>query len=254
MLAEERRQRILQFIEKNGAATVGELSALMGVSLMTIRRDIAYLGSQGLVVKTHGGAVSPRESTSAELRYDAKAKLKVAEKQRIGIEAAKLVADGETIMLDSGSTTYHIARNLKTKRELTVVTNDLIIAFELSKVPSISVLLAGGAVRPGIFSTVGPYTQDMLQQLSVDKVFLAADAVDLKRGILNSNPEEVPIKRLMLRAGREVILVVDHTKFSRLGLAFVCDIEDVDMVITDEGTPLEVVTTLRERGLVVRLC
>lgn len=254
MLPEERRKRILQLVEENGSAAVAELSSLMDVSTMTIRRDIAYLASQGLVVKTHGGAVSPWESTAFEPRYEVKAGVNVGEKQRIGVAAAEMVRDGETVLLDSGSTTYQIARSLRGKRGLTVVTNDLVIASDLSKSASISVLLVGGSVRPGIFSTVGPYAEEMLRQLSVDKAFLAADAVNLEKGILNSNPEEVPVKRLMVRAGRETILVADHSKFDKLGLSFVCDIEDVDMIITDSGVQPEIAAELRERGLVVKIC
>jgi DeoR/GlpR family transcriptional regulator of sugar metabolism len=254
VLSEERRNRILQFIEQNGSATVGDLSRLMGVSLMTIRRDIAFLAEQGLAIKTYGGAVSLRESTSTEPRYEVKSKVNIAEKKRIGYEAAKLVNDGETIILDSGSTTFYIASYLQAKRDLTVVTNDLVIAFELSKNSSISLIMAGGIVRPTIFSTYGTYTEEMLHQLMVDKVFLAADAVHTERGILNSNPEEVSIKRRMLNAGREVYLVVDHTKFSKLGLSFVCDFKQINTIISDSGLPENVAASLRERGLELRLC
>lgn len=254
VLSEERRKRVLQIIKENGSAAVTDLSSLMNVSTMTIRRDIAHLASQGLVVKTHGGAVWPTGSTASEPRYEAKAEVNVREKQRIGVAAAEMVRDGETVLLDSGSTTYQIARSLRGKRGLTVVTNDLVIASDLSKSASISLLLVGGSVRPGIFSTVGPYAEEMLRQLSVDKAFLAADAVNLEKGILNSNPEEVPVKRLMVRAGRETILVVDHSKFDKLGLSFVCDIEDVDMIITDSGVHPEIAAELRERGLAVKIC
>lgn len=254
VLSEERRKRILELIEENGSAAVADLSSLMNVSMMTIRRDITHLASQGLVVKTHGGAVLPWESTASEPRYEVKTKVNVEEKQRIGVAAAGMVRDGETVLLDSGSTTFQIARNLKSRRDLTVVTNDLVIASDLSKSPSMSVLLVGGSIRPAIFSTVGPYAEEMLRQLSVDKAFLAADAVSLEKGILNSNPEEVPIKRLMVRAGREVILVVDHSKFDKLGLSLVCNIEDVDMIVTDSGVRPKIVTDLKDRGLTVKIC
>ncbi|MEA4882339.1 MAG: DeoR/GlpR family DNA-binding transcription regulator [Clostridia bacterium] len=254
MLAEERRSRIMQLISEHGSAAVADLSETMNVSTMTIRRDIAYLASQGRVIKAHGGAVSARESTASEPGYEIKARVNVEEKRRIGLTAAGMVEDGETIVLDSGSTTFQIAALLRSKRDLTVVTNDLVIATSLSKTPSISVLLIGGSIRPGIFSTVGPYAEEMLRQLSVDKVFLGADAVDAAKGVMNSNPEEVPIKRLMMRAGHRVILAVDHSKFERIGLSFVCGVADLDMILTDKGIGDETLVGLRDTGVEVTVC
>lgn len=251
VLPEERRNRILHLIEQNGSATINEISALMNVSPMTVRRDIAHLAAHGAVVKTHGGAISPRLD---EPLYSVKRKLNVTVKQMIGAEAAKLVQDGEAVILDSGSTTFYVAVNLKAKRGLTVVTNDLVIAHEMSKEPSNSVLFIGGMVRPRIFSTVGSYAEEMLKQLSVDKTFLGADAIHLNKGLLNSNLEEVPIKRLMINAAQEVILVADHTKFSKLGLGFVCDLSAISTVVTDKQVPPEAVAELKSRGISVYLC
>lgn len=253
MLPEERRKRIVQLVEETGSASVNELSSLMDVSPMTIRRDITDLASRGLLVRAHGGAISPRMGTSTEPFYEVKAKVNVKEKQRIGVAAAEMIADGEVVLLDSGSTTFQIARNLKNKHNLTIVTNDLLIASHLSKLPTISVILIGGSIRYGIFSTVGTYAEDMLSQLLVDKVFLGADAVNLKKGILNSNPDEVPVKRLMIKAGREVILVVDNSKFHKLGLAFVCNVNDVDMILTDDQVSSSIVEDLEESGATIRI-
>lgn len=253
MLPEERRKRIVQLVEETGSASVNDLSSLMDVSPMTIRRDISHLASRGLLVKAHGGAISPRMGTSTEPFYEVKARINVREKQRIGAAAAEMITDGEVVLLDSGSTTFQIARNLKNKRTLTVVTNDLFIASYLSKIPAISVILIGGSIRYGIFSTVGTYAEGMLSQLSVDKVFLGADAVNLEKGILNSNPDEVPIKRLMIDAGRQVILVADNSKFYKLGLAFICEISDVDMILTDDQVNKDLITRLQDRGVTVKL-
>jgi DeoR/GlpR family transcriptional regulator of sugar metabolism len=254
VLTEERRQRILKFIDENGAASVAELRSLMDVSPMTIRRDLIHLSSQGLVIRTHGGAVSPRESTTSEFHYEVKTQIHVKEKQRIGLAAAKMVNDGETVILDSGSTTFQIARNLKAKRNLMVVTNDLMIASHLSEANGISVILIGGSMRHRMFSTVGPYAEEMLREFSVDKTFLSADAVHIGKGVLNTTPQEVPIKRLMIEAAQEVVLVVDHSKFDKLGLSFVCNISDVDKVLTDEGIRPELSTSLKEQGVTLEIC
>lgn len=254
VLTEERRQRILRFIDENGAASIHELGSLMGVSPMTIRRDLAHMSSQGLIIRTHGGAISSRDSTSSELNYEIKTQVSVKEKQRIGLAAAGMVQDGETVILDSGSTTFQIARNLKAKRDLTVVTNDLMIASHLSKSNGISVILLGGSIRHRVFSTFGPYAEETLRQFSVDKTFLAADAVHLEKGILNTNPAEVPIKRLMIRSAQEVVLVADHSKFDKLGLAFVCEIDDVDTILTDIGICADIATSLKEREVNLKTC
>lgn len=244
----------MQLIDERGSATVSALCEAMSVSAMTIRRDIAYLASQGRVVKTHGGAVSVSQSTASEPGYEIKARVNVEEKRSIGAVAAGMIDNGETIVLDSGSTTFQIASNLKDKRNLTVVTNDLMIATYLGKIPSISVLLIGGSIRSGVFSTVGPYAEEMLRQLSVDKAFLGADAVNAEKGVMNSNPEEVPIKRLMIDAGHRAILAVDHSKFKRIGLSFVCGVSDLGMILTDKGIDDETLAALRESGVDVTVC
>lgn len=254
MLTEERRQRIQKFIDENGAASVAELHSLMDVSPMTIRRDLMHLSSQGLVIRTHGGAVSLRESTTSEFHYEIKTQIYVKEKQRIGLAAARMVSDNETIILDSGSTTFQIARNLKAKRNLTIVTNDLMIASHLSEVNGVSIILVGGSMRHRMFSTVGPYAEEMLREFSVDKTFLSADAVHIEKGVLNATPQEVPIKRLMIGAAQEVVLAVDHSKFDKLSLSFVCDIRSVDKILTDEGIRPELSTFLNEQGVTLEIC
>lgn len=254
MLVEERRAKIVKIVEEQGSATVADLSELLDVSSMTIRRDLTYLADQGRLVRSHGGAVSIRQSTTSEMRYDVKARLNLQEKRCIGALAARLVHDGETILLDSGTTTYHVAANLKDRQNLTVVTNDIKIASLLCFSPEINVLLIGGMVRPGIFSTTGPYAVEMLSQLSVDKTFLSADAVSLTRGVTNTNPDEVPIKRRMLAAGEDRFLVVDYSKFERNCLALVCDLDEVDHIITDSQIPSSAVGHLSERGIDVIVC
>ncbi|HAN86372.1 MAG TPA: DeoR family transcriptional regulator [Firmicutes bacterium] len=254
VLAEERRTKILQAVDENGSATVVDLSNLMHVSLMTIRRDINKLATDGLVVKAHGGVLSLRQSTATEPRYDVKARVNVEEKKRIGAFAAELVAHGDTVLLDAGSTTYQIAVNLIHKQNLTVVTNDLLIASELGSCKDIVTLLVGGTIRHGMFSTVGQYCEETLRQISVDKVFLGADAVHHKKGVMNCNPHEVLAKRLMLEAAQERILVVDHLKFQKIGLSFVCGIDALDMIITDNGVDATVVSDFADCGVSVKMC
>ena len=160
-----------------------------------------------------------------------------------------MVEDGETIILDSGSTTFEMVKPLQSKSDLTIVTNDLIIAKELSSFPSLNVIMVGGVIRNGIFSSWGTYAEEMLQNINADKTFLAADAVDLKRGILNATPTEVPVKRLMIEAGRKVILLADHSKFFKTALAKVCGLEEISRIVTDSGLSQEIVQSLKAQGI-----
>lgn len=254
MLAAERHDKILRLIRERGSVEVNELGGLLNVSIVTVRRDLDKLASEGLIVRTHGGAIrNDLSRTTPEPPYDEKKKLYVEEKRRIGLAAAEMVEDGETVILDSGSTTFEMVRPLQSKRDLTIVTNDLIIAKELSSHHSLSVVMVGGLVRSGIFSSWGTYAEEMLRNLNADKTFLAADAVDLKRGVLNTTPAEVPVKRLMIEAGRKVILLVDHSKFFKTALAKVCGLEEISHLITDSDLPEEVGQLLKIQGVALTL-
>lgn len=235
MLPAERHQKILEMIQLNGSMTVAELAKETSVSIPTIRRDLLKLERLGLVSRTHGGAVSVERGTSFEPLYWHKRRVNMAEKERIAKRAASLVKEGETLMLDSGSTTFCLARELHAKRNITVITNDLLIANELGRDPRVSVLVLGGAVRAGYFSIVGGFTEEMLRQLSVDKAFLGADAVHPERGVTNATQEEVPIKRLMIQASKQAYLLADHSKFGSARLCKVADLDCFAGIITDTG-------------------
>jgi DeoR/GlpR family transcriptional regulator of sugar metabolism len=253
MLPDERQFRIVEIVNRNGAVEVARLAEELGVSLVTIRRDLDRLADAGLLVRSHGGAVSVRQaSTAFDPPYEVKRQVRLAEKRAIGEAAADLVEDGETIVLDSGSTTYQIVPHLSRRRDLTIVTNDLVIALELSRTTSHHIVMLGGAVRTGIFSTWGPHTEQMMAELSVNKAFLAADAVSPARGVMNAILEEVPVKRMMLHAGHR-ILVVDHSKFLKTALAKVCNLDELDLVLTDDGLPEKVRTEIAMLGVELRL-
>lgn len=257
MLSAERHKKVLEMIMKSGSASVAELSNALSVSIVTIRRDLDRLASQGLIVRTHGGALKKDLETDnviPEPPYSEKRRLYVAEKRRIGQRAAELVSDGEVIILDSGSTTFEMAKHLSTKHDLAVITNDLIIARTLAATDDLYVIMVGGSVRNDIFSTWGPYAERMLADLNASKLFLAADAVDVSRGILNMTPGEVPVKQLMISAAKEVILLVDHSKFEKTAVAKVCGLDRVQKVVTDTGIPDVAAKTLREMGIDLLVC
>lgn len=250
-LPAERRRRILEYLKANRSGKNEELAGALGVSLATVRRDLDYLATQGLVSRTHGGAILPEHSTAFERLYSEKRLLGQAEKRRIGEAAAAMVADGETLILDSGSTTIEVARRLKHHKNLTIITNDLLIASTLEFDPSTTLMLTGGTRRAGFSVLIGPVTEDFFRGVRVNKSFLSADAVDLVHGITNATFPEAATKRLIIEAAREVILVVDHSKFGGSALAKVSGLELVHQVVTDSGVGDETLRGLARLGLKV---
>ncbi len=235
LLPAERRNRILEFIEKYKSAQIKELAATIEISEATIRRDLEILSSEGLIKRTHGGAIIPSQSTSFEPLYSEKFSDSVEEKRLIGEKAASLVKDGDTLILDSGSTTYQIAKHLIHHRNLTIITHDLIIASNVEFHPSTIVMVTGGIKREGFNVLIGSHVETLLRTVKVDKSFLSADAIDINHGITNATFAEVAIKELIISAAKKVFLVADHSKFGNIALVKVCPIEEVDYIITDSG-------------------
>jgi DeoR/GlpR family transcriptional regulator of sugar metabolism len=239
----ERRKRILELLDGQGSIRTSELARLLGVSTPTVRRDLRALAAQHLVEYSHGGASPRRSGTAQEPPFAVKARLMRAEKERIAEAAARMVAAGSTVILDSGSTTLALARRLAGHR-ITLIALDVVVAQAAAADPT-EVLVVGGRVRNGLYSVVGPWTEDILRGVFADVFFLAADAVD-DGGVTNSTVDEAAVKRLAIGVAREVVLVADHTKFGRKALAHVCQLDQLGAVVTDAGIgPYEVV--LRER-------
>lgn len=245
ILPAERRKRILEYIQLNGSGRIEELAATLDVSEATVRRDLALLATEGFVDRTHGGAVISESSTAFERRYPEKRLTCPEEKRLIGLEAAAMVADGETLILDSGSTAFEIARNLTLHKNLTIITYDLFIAGSINYDPSTTVVVTGGIRREGFNVLIGPIVEDLLRQVKVNKAFLGADAVDFAQGITNATFVEVSIKRLIIEAASQVILAADHSKFGKAALAKVCSLDRVHHVITDSKVDDSIVQGLQ---------
>lgn len=247
----ERRRRIVEYLKANRSGKNEELAAELGVSLATVRRDLDLLATEGLVSRTHGGAVLPDSSTAFERLYSEKRQLFQSEKARIGAAAAAMVADGETLVLDTGSTTFEVARHLSGHKNLTIITNDLLIVSTLEFDPTTVVMVTGGTRRSGYSVLIGPVTEDLLRSVRVNKSFLSADAVQLDHGISNATFAEVATKRLIIEAAQEVILVVDHSKFGGVALARVAPLDRVHHIVTDSGVDAEVLQGLARRNIPV---
>lgn len=248
MLTEERRAAIVGVLRAEGRVDVNDLSRRFGTSQVTIRTDLKELHNRGSVFKTHGGAVLP-ELVSGEPSIHEKLALNAAEKARIGEAAAAIVADGDTIILDAGSTTQEIAKRIKNRKDLTVITNGLNIAGELAGTRGIQIILLGGVVRHGSFSIVGKFAQDMLGQLNADKLFIAADGCSLEFGISTPKLEESLVNQAMVAIAREKYLVADSSKFGKNSLSRIVSLWEMNGVICDRGLPAEYRAAIIERGI-----
>jgi DeoR/GlpR family transcriptional regulator of sugar metabolism len=249
---EERRQRILQQLHRRGRVSVAELSQSFGVSEVTIRTDLQALAARNLVVRTHGGAMRAPEAPLIP-SLATRRQQQVAEKQRIGQKAAALVADGDAVILDSSSTTLAIAQRLRTRRDLTVITNSLAIAQEFLDAAGVTVVMPGGSLRRETASLVGGDGVEFLHKYNVQKGFFGAHGLTLAEGLTDVSPLEAEVKRPLVALCREVIAVLDATKWGRLGLASFAGLDQVVRVITDDQAPGPLVEEVRARGIDVVL-
>lgn len=253
MLAEERRAILLQKLKDNGYVEVSDIATLLDVSPATIRRDLEYMKQGGQLIRTRGGAVLSVPSTALEPSYEVKRQRHIEQKRRIAAAAVEMVRDGETIILDAGSTTYELALLLMHRRNLTVVTNDLQIAVKLAANPNIALVCTGGIARANVYTLLGPQTEAFLRNLRVNKTFLGADAIHEDGVIGNVVLEEVAVKQAMLHAGEQVIVLADSSKFGVIGFARVCDLGEVDVLITDTDIPTRALDMLRGWPVKVKL-
>ncbi len=247
LMADERRTQILQIVRQEGRARVNELAARFSTSAVTIRNDLNELHQRGVVQRSHGGAVIP-DTILRESPVHERLKAHSEEKRRIGAMAATLIHDGETIILDSGTTTLEIARQIKNRQELQVITNGVNIAAELLDACSVRTFIVGGTVRTDSASIVGRTTEDMFEQFSADKLFLCGAGCDPDFGVSGANLEETTVNRAMLRIAREIILVADSSKFSRRSMSRIAQFAEIDTVISDTGLGAEIQVKIRQLG------
>ncbi|MGW0249010.1 DeoR/GlpR family DNA-binding transcription regulator [Nocardia goodfellowii] len=233
MLVSTRRREILHRLVTDGYVEAKTLAAEWGVDASTIRRDLDALERSGQALRTHGGA-KPAPGVTAKLPYSMKRDERTGAKSAIATAAADLVGDGDTIILDSGSTTYEVAVALRHRLALTVLTNDLRIAKYVAALPNIRLLVTGGELLGSVFTLVGERAIAFLGDYAADWAFLGADAIDAEAGITNMNTLEVPLKRAMITAAAATAVVADSSKFGRRALARIAGAEEVTRIITDD--------------------
>jgi DeoR/GlpR family transcriptional regulator of sugar metabolism len=250
MLAAERKLRIIEYVKENRVATVAALSKEFQVHEATIRRDLAEIEQEGILRRTHGGVVVDKP-TNMEASFSERANEQVEQKMRIGKKAAELIEDGEHVILDSGTTTIHIARNLVNRSNITVVTNDINVAAELRDARGINVLVTGGILYHSSFMLNGMFTDRLLQTLHVQKAFIGTPMIHSQYGLTHPEALLVPAKQNMMKAAQEIIVVADHTKIGKVSLHTVAPIHEIHALITGTEATENQIKPFRDCGIEV---
>ena len=256
-LSIERRMKIVKTINMHKTATVAEIAQWLGASPATVRRDLTWLDEQGLISRTRGGATAIDYPSQAILRrtvpsYEQRLNEYIEEKQSIGRCAAENIHDGETIILDASSTNHYVLPFLAKKQDLTVITNSLYISKELMTIgetnPSLTVICSGGTLFMRSYSFIGMIAEQALSQFYVDKAFIGLRGISLCHGLTSPFPEEIPVKRQMIKCARQVFILADHTKFNLTFASLIAPLDVVHTLITDTGISPEVV---RQMGSII---
>ncbi|MFF7967949.1 DeoR/GlpR family DNA-binding transcription regulator [Streptomyces sp. NPDC007903] len=254
LLAEQRRALIVDEVRRRGGVRVNELTRQLGVSDMTVRRDLDALARQGVLEKVHGGAVPVVEASTHEPGFEAKSGLEPTAKEEIARAAARLVAPGSAIALSGGTTTYTLARQLLEVPDLTVVTNSVRVAdvFHTAqrtsgRRPGAATVVLTGGVRTPSDSLVGPVADRAIAALHFDLLFLGVHGISAEAGLSTPNLAEAETNRQLVRSARRVVVVADHTKWGTVGLSSFAALDDVDTLVTDGGLPAEARAEISER-------
>jgi DeoR/GlpR family transcriptional regulator of sugar metabolism len=244
MIGAQRRARIADLVNRRGILTVEELSRQVGTSLMTIRRDLTLMDAQGLLRRTHGGAVAL--AAPGFVPFRGRLRLELLATAAMGRAAASLVQPGETVLLDAGTTVLAMVHPLRAVRDLTVVTNSVQILAELWARPGLRVVALGGVARSGSGAVTGPLAEKTLDEIRVDRAFLGTTGITPRWEVSNSDLDLATLQRRILSVARESYLLADHTKFGRTGLAIVSPLKAFTSVITDANASATVLTQLRK--------
>ncbi len=245
MLVEERRNQLLELVRTRGFASLPDLAEQLNVSESTVRRDLDYLEEVGTAKRTHGGVFYTGPSPKLP-HFDERQPAQWDKKRRIAQVAVKLIEDGDTVLLDGGSTTYEVAQ-LLVGRPLQIVTNSLPVANLFASNADHDLVLLGGYVYPRTGVALGPYANDMLEKLSVRRTIMSVAGIT-ERGFFNSNLLLVETERAMMRAADEVIVVADSSKFGRQSLSHLCGLDEVQHLVVDDGIPTEWCTRVTSAG------
>lgn len=233
MFEEERLKKIAEYVQSRTRASVQELCELFNVSESTARRDLNELEKRKLLKRTHGGAVF-LESVSFEPTYYEKEDKYRYEKERIAKKAAEFIEDGDSLIIDSGTTTLYLASELSRFKDLTVVTNSINLITKLSDMPNINIMSTGGTLRKNTMALAGPAAEQSLEKIRVDKAFIATNGIDITFGLTTPNVVEASIKQKMMNAAEQNFILADHTKIGHVSFAKFGDVSEIDACVTGD--------------------
>jgi DeoR family transcriptional regulator of aga operon len=252
VLNEERRRAIIEILDRDGRVLVTDMARKFDTSQVTIRKDLEILHAHGLVHRTHGGALPAREGALEDPTLREKEKLHRKEKLRIAASAAAQVKEGQVVILDSGTTATAIAHMLRNFHNITIITNALNIAADLTGAP-VEVILTGGTLRKNSFSLVGPIAEETLHGLNADILFLGVDGFDVQYGLSTPNLLEAKVNRIMVEVAKRTVAVCDSSKFGRRSLSLIVPPTALQEVITDHRIPKSDLKALRKMGIEVTI-
>lgn len=253
LFEEERKREIADYIQQKSRAAVQELAQHFQVSESTVRRDLRDLEEMKLLRRTHGGAVSIGLQDNREPSFVEREDRFSNQKEAVAEAALQFIEDGDSIFLDSGTTTYRLAKRLNMFNRLTVVTNSVMVMEALHNQPNINLLLTGGSLRLETQALVGPLADRSIASVRVDKLFLAINGVEPESGLTTPNLIEAETKRRMIESAKRVILIADHSKYGKVSFGKVADLTEVHHFIVDEGIPAEAVRELEAEGIQVTI-
>ena len=250
----ERREQIIQRLRQQGSVQVNDLSVAFGVSTVTIRNDLAFLEKQGIAGRAYGGAlICDGNASATEPSVEDKSSLNTDVKRNIALAAVQLIKSGYRVILDSGTTTYEIARMLRQHTDVIAMTNGMNVANALLEAEGVELLMTGGHLRRQSQSFYGDQAEHSLQNYHFDMLFLGVDAIDLERGVSTHNEDEARLNRRMCEVAERIIIVTDSSKFNRSSLHKIIDTQRIDTIIVDENVPVDSLEGLRKSGIEVIL-
>lgn len=244
----ERHKYILESLQKNGFVKVADIAKDLDVTTVTVRKDLKFLEEKKLLYRTHGSA-SPGNPLASDVDVQLKEKMKKDEKERIAAAACKFIEENDSIIIASGSTVYNFAEHIKPQKYLTVVTASLKISTLLNNISNIDVIQLGGFVRKSSLSVVGEASLRFFDDITCSKLFLGVDGIDVEYGITNSNMEEAFLNKKMIEASLRTIILADSSKFGKRGFGKICNLDQIDVIITDSGISDTMAKSIEEIGI-----
>lgn len=248
MLAAERRNLILEKLQDEKKVVVSELSELFGVSEETIRRDLDKLDKEGLAIKSYGGAVL-NENTNIDMPFNIRKKKNMRGKQKIAELVAGLIMDGDHIIVDPSTTAVSLVNAIRDKKRLTIITNSIEVLIELADMSGWDIISSGGTLRENYLALVGLRAMESISAFNADKVILSCKGIDMEKGITDINEVFSQVKQTMLRSATQKILAVDHTKFDKVAFSKICNITDIDLIVTDVKPSDAWMEYFKEKGI-----